>query len=152
MSKVTIKCQDTSDNLRTRILIILNDFGAKCSKLFNSRKGEFAAYCHSDKEADGIFSDECLTALKAINCTPVMPMKLKAKRSVLVKNVDDHIYNNDVDAIKKELLKHNEWLAITEIFKFPSAKLIKITCSKQEFADKCLVSGLKMFHLYVPPR
>jgi ribosomal protein L40E len=150
--KVNIKCPDTSNDARLQILQILNGLGSKCSRIYTKSKTEFVVCCFSGTDADVIFTVNCLTALKAVNCTPIMPMSLKAQRSILVRGCQDDIYDNSADDIKNELIDHNEWLTVTDVFKFPNAKLIKITCINQEIASRSLINGLKMFHLYVPPR
>jgi len=44
---------------------------------------QLLAYCADDRDADNVFSPGCLTALYGMKCTPIIPMHLKAKRTVM---------------------------------------------------------------------
>ena len=94
MSKIKIKCSASVLPTRADLLQIMNNAGVRCSKLITVNDGEFLAYCSSDMESDKLFDEATLTAFNAIHCAPVMPPHFKAKRTVVVKRLDDHIYSN----------------------------------------------------------
>ena len=152
MSKIKLKCNETTSAVRLDVLQIFRSVNIRCSRLvsINNNKN-LLAICHSDCDADQIFSNECLVALSAIGCTPIMPAHVKAKRSVLVKRVDAIIYDNASHDILKEINEHNEGIAATDVFKFPNSRIIKVTCANRTMALNCVKNGLRMFYLYVSP-
>ena len=152
-SRIRLKCESSSLSVKLKILQIFNNFSIKCSNVIpNGRNNtEFFALCNSDAEADKIFDVNCCLALRAIKCSPIMPMKLKAKRSVLLKHIDSYIYDHSVDEIKFQVTENNDSLDVVEVYKFPNSKIVKITFTNYEMAEKCLKDGVKLFLLYLPP-
>ena len=151
MAKIKIRCDSDSPPDKLDILQIFNAAEVKCSKLiWISDEQLFLAYCADDNNADQIFSSSCLTALSALSCSPVLPAYLKAKRTVIVKRLNNHIYNNDVSSIMEEINSCNDFMSVIDVFKFPNAKWIKVTCASQVMAAAAIKNGLRMFNLYVP--
>ena len=108
-------------------------------------------YCFSEIDADNIFDDACITAIRSIKCFPKMPIHLKAKRSIIIKNLDDMFKGVNSDDIKKEINTSNTELVIVDVFKFSNSRMMKITCINQEVANIILKDGLKMFNLSLHP-
>ena len=152
-SRIRLKCESSSLSVKLKILQIFNNFLIRCSNVIpNGRNNtEFFALCNSDAEADKIFDVNCCLALKAIKCSPIMPMKLKAKRSVLLKHIDSYICDHTNDEIKFQITENNDSLDFVEVYKFPNSNIVKITFTKYEMAEKCLKDGIKMFLLFLPP-
>ena len=73
------------------------------------------------------FSDGSIGAFKAINCVHIMPLYLKAKRTVIIRRVANYIYGNSSADIQKEVNAHNDQLVADDVFKFPNSNIIKIT-------------------------
>ena len=140
-------------SVKSDLLNIFNNYDIKCSKLVtNSRStNEFLAFCHSDIDADKIFDVDCARTMSSIGCSAIMPVKLKANRSILLKNLDEYIYSRDVDEIKIEIDRCNQSMSTIDIFKFPNSKIIKLTFSNTEMAERCLKNGLKLFLLHISP-
>ena len=107
------------------------------------------AICHNDAETDRIFGAECLSALEALNCFPVMPLKFKALRSIVLRKVDDLIYESDVSGIRDEVNKRNSDVEVVEVFKFPNSKNVKLTFSNQHMAALVVQRGIKIFNLHI---
>lgn len=153
MTKIKIKCETPNIATRSAILQIISNYGARCSKLVvpSDNKCEFLAYCNSDSDADKVLCQDSIDALSGINCVPVLPLHIKAKRTVIVKRLDQSISENSEADILDELDKQNDFLTVVDLFKFPNSNIIKITCRNQEMANKCVDTGLKMFHFFVSP-
>lgn len=106
------------------------------SKLIQVHDG-FVIITASDTDLDNIFNNETDKELFKDNYTPQIPPQLRANRSVLLTSVDQHISQNDDEEIKSELSEKNEWISnITQIHKFPSGNIIKITFSDSQQAKK----------------
>lgn len=89
--------------------------------------------------------------LQAENFTPQMPLELKANKSVLIFRVYSRIFDHDEREIFEEIEVENEWIGkITEIFKFPNRKILKVTFDKKVTASKANEMGLLAFSLLMP--
>lgn len=65
--------------------------------------------------------------------------------------VDNHIYGNEEEDIKNEIMDKNDWVGELErVYKFPRINIIKVTFSDSQKAKKALEVGLKMFFLRIP--
>ena len=106
----------------------------------------------TDEDHDKLFQEKTIKDLAQHGFQPIVPPKLKAKRSVIVFNVDLHIYNNTENDIAEEMYAHNNWLEnnIDTIFKFPHSKNIKITFKQATTTTKTREVDLKLFHMRIP--
>ena len=153
-SKVKIKCEFFSQDQRVKILRIFDNFNIKCSKLVSSQNvpNECVAILHSITDVDKVFVEDCLSAFETLNCIPVMPPQLKAKRSIIMKSVDRYIYEFSENEILYEINRVNATLKAITVSKFSNARIIKITLSNQEMTGSCLQNGIKLFNLHINPR
>ena len=75
-------------------------------------------------------------------------MKLKAKRSILLKHIDDNIYDHTDNEIKSQTTEKQDSLDVDEIYKFLNSK---ITFISYEMGEKSLKDIKQMFSHYIPP-
>ena len=151
MNRIRLKCDALTLAHKVDILKLFNHFEIKCSELVKNwrNNNEFIASCNSDEDTDKLFDVGCTDGLLGLGYTAIMPMKLQARRSIIVKKLDDLIYDHDAEEIKNELNRCNQSFNITNVIKFPNAKIIKITFINSEMAAKSSESGIKMFMLYI---
>ncbi len=92
----------------------------------------------NDDEIDKIFQDKIVQDLKKNDFQPVLPPELKAKRTAIIFNTDDFIYNHTEKEMEDELLANNAWMneGIDNIFKIPRTKIMKITFKEAAAAKK----------------
>ncbi len=153
MARVMIKCRGEPDReKKTRLLEILCGSEIHVTKVFSTPDG-FALLLLNEDHADNIFSQNVKEALEANDFAPILPPEIKVKKSVIVTRVDEHIYHRDVEAIKEELGKSNNWIGenVDTIFKFPNSNTVKITFTQTALAKKCTQNGFLAFNLSVPP-
>lgn len=67
----------------------------------------FTIYTMTEGDLDKLFKGITDRYLESKGLTPVLPPELKAKRSVIIFNVDPHIYNKDVDDMTSEIMDKN---------------------------------------------
>ena len=153
MCRIRIKCEIRTQNLKEVLLRIFNNLQIKCSELvFNKDdSNELILWCNSDNDADKMFQPKCIESLIAHKCKAIMPPKLKANRSILLKKIDKSVYDHTVDEIKHEIKAKNPEFDALEVIKFPNSTIIKITFASCLMAEKCLRSGLKLFMFHLPP-
>ena len=58
----------------------------------------------SDSDLDNIFNNVTNLNLEKKGYYPQNPPELKVKRSIIIFNADQHIYNNKEDIIKEEIM------------------------------------------------
>ena len=108
---------------------------------------------HTDSDLDKLFNGNTENELSNNEFTPLIPAQLKAKRSVLVFRVDNHIHKNNEEEIKDEIQTHNDWVqGVTQVIKFPNSQIIKLTFSMTKEATKAKETGIKMFSMRIPPQ
>ena len=78
-----------------------------------------------------LFSSRCISELEAVECKPILPPDLKAKRSLILWRCDDHILNQSEEDIKSKIEKQNDCAKVQEIFKYNSSKNVKVTIESQ---------------------
>lgn len=148
--KVKMRC---SSPLATRevILKILNNISVKCSRINRINDELLLIYCCTPEDVDIIFTPDAISKFNTVDCEPVAPPDLQAKRSLIVKRVDDCIYTQSEIAVKAELLRSNPWMFISSIFKFPNSKTIKVTFNSQDLVRRALSQGIYLFGLSISP-
>jgi len=152
MPKIVIKrINATIDVAKTDILKILSERNIRISSIKNNN-GLFHVYCDFDSDMDSFFSPECVSALERVNCLPVSPPQLLAKRTVLLHKLDPIITERNVNELRTEIERCNENVIVDEIFKFSNSTSIKLSLSTQKMASTVAERGLRLFHLVVPPR
>lgn len=58
----------------------------------------------NETELDKVFNNVTDKELVNHQLTPLIPLELKAHRSVLIFRIDDHVYTNNEEEIQEELL------------------------------------------------
>jgi len=146
-TKVLIKSNNAKTCTKVNLLIICEKFKIKITKVTSSGSN-FNLFCVTFSEAEKLFNVQVLTSLSDGGFTPVLPAQLKSNRSVIIRKIDSHIFDNTEALIKTELINCNSWCTVGEIIKFNNS--IKIVFTSSEMADKCLSVGLSMFRLHIP--
>ena len=132
-----------------QILQILSKHNIKCLNVIK-KNNSFSVKCHDDSDVDKIFGVTCVKELQSIKCSPILPPKIKSKRSVLLTRCDQLILQNNLPEIKQELNNCNPGIEVDSVFKIPNSKTIKLSFKSQEMANSVLNNGIFLFNLYVP--
>jgi len=154
MTRIKVKVISPTIEPPSRLVLLrtVSDCGVKVSTALTGSNGSFNIDCSEDCDVDKLFSHDCLRALKTINCAPILPPHVRARRTVLLRRLDPSICEHSADEIKSELLRANSNYEIVDLFKFPDGKIIKVTFANQNMAQNSIERGLIMFQLSVPPR
>lgn len=148
--KVKVKCTGPHAT-REQLLSSLSTFKIRVSRISRVDNELMLIYCNAAIDIDAIFSPDCLRVLSEIDCEPMFPTDLQAKRSIIIKRLDPFIYARDVQEIEVELMNKNNWVTVCNIYKFPRSKTIKVSFSNQQMVELSLNRGLLMFNLSVSP-
>ena len=151
MNKVRIKSLPGKRPERDKLLHSLTSFNIKCFKLVELKSDIFQVWCNTDSDVDLLFSEACVKELKKIHCEPQLPPEVRAKRTVMLRRIDDIIMSKEERDIIAELQEKNDWLRIADIFVFPNTPTVKLVFTTNEMAVKALSNGVKLFNLSIPP-
>ena len=83
----------------------------------------------------GFLCDDLYDEFMKLDCEPIPPPDLQAKRSFIVKSADPFIYGEEVEVIAAELGNKNPWLVVKSVYRFNKSKTLKVTCSNQEMVN-----------------
>ena len=153
MPKVIVKRRSDSSIVPTKanILKILYENGVNVSGI-RVLSDTYHVFCNGDEDVDKLFSEVVVTALRNIDIEPSLPLHVKAKRTILLHNLDPLICEYEAELIKTEIEQANQGVSVDDFFKFPNNKMLKITFASQRMAVHALENGLYIFNLRVPPR
>ena len=148
--KVKFKLKENSTLCNQKnLLVLLNNHDVKITGVF-VKPTEIIVSCASFDDAEKIFNDDCRQLLANSDFDPLLPLELKAHRSVIIHNVNNEIIRNEIEIIRQEIERCNPWSKVLEIFKFRNGRGMKITFSASAMASKCCDIGLSLFFLHIP--
>ncbi len=150
MPRVKIKHPKPDAGNKLKLLKILSEELIYATKIVITPDG-FVVITKDDEEIDNIFAKKIIEKLAAEDYTPIIPPELRAKRTVLLFNVDEVIHNHQENEIIEEITANNLWIpTIDSIFKIPRTRIMKITFSETAIAKKATEKGILAFHLRIP--
>ena len=150
MGRIRIKHDNPTSQGQLKLLQILATQQIYVTKIITTKDG-YITLTKNDEDQDSIFKGQCLQELKANDFQPILPPDLRAKRTILIFNIDDTIFKHEEEEIKDELIIKNTWIEeITHIFKFPKHNIVKICFSETATAKKATETGLLAFYMSIP--
>lgn len=151
MPRVKIKVNNPKDpNKKDSLLNILSRYDIYPTDVMQIQDGY--VIITTDDDQDKLFQEKIKEEFNQQDFNTITPPELKAKRSVIAFNLNSHIYNNNEDEMKEEIIAHNQWIGenIDTVFKFPNSRNIKITFTQAIYAIKAQEKGLKLFSMKIP--
>lgn len=152
MTRVKLKSDNSKDPRRKlKLLEILSTNGIYANRIIVTPDA-FIVLTNDETDTDKLFNGVTDQILTSNGFTPQIPPELKAKRTITIFNVDSHIYNNETGDMQEEIMSKNAFTEnqISDIFKIPRTKIIKITFNNTNIAKKVAENGLKMFSMSIP--
>ncbi len=77
------------------------------SRIFTANDG-FAILTVTENHADLIFKSNTKEELNSYGFFPVMPIELKAKKSIIILRIDDIVYDRPITDIGEEISNQND--------------------------------------------
>jgi len=137
----------SSDN-KNVILNICVSNNIRVSKIIE-KNNFFLVIFSSVEDADKVFDEKILILFVSSNIEPSMPHELRARRSVIIKKLDDLICSASDRDIQQSIEQHNPGVIVRELRKFKDARGMKVTFTTAVMADKVLVGGIKILRLFI---
>ena len=148
-SKLTVRLNcSASVNKKSFLLDLCMKYDIKVEKILEKKFG-FLIVCSTTRDADKIFDEAVLSLLSAGEVQPVMPVELKAERSVIVNRLDAMIYSLSIENIKQEILARNSWCTVRDVVKFSNSSGMKLTFSSSDIADRVCEQGFFITKLFI---
>ena len=151
MARVKIKHPNSTPKTKQQLLQILSINLVYATKIVTLNDG-FIIITSTDEDLDKIFQKKAYQELIEEGFAPVLPPEIRAKRTVIIFNVEEEIKGNTENDIKEELINKNKWITdgIDNIYKFPKNNIMKICFNNTASATKALEKGLLAFHMSIP--
>ncbi|XP_076037769.1 uncharacterized protein LOC143023141 [Oratosquilla oratoria] len=109
-------------NKRTSIWKLLTKLGIPIQKLFTN--GTQHTAIADDRTIEELAKKTTKTEFAKEGLDIVDPPELDAKRTLIIKQVDGHIHEENTDTIKNELERLNTYMKITSVIKLPNTNTI----------------------------
>ena len=151
MARVRIKKLNPRESTKSKLLEILSTNLIYATTII-ATPDSYIVLTETDKDIDTIFQQKCQEELKENNFEPILPPELRAKRTIILFNVDDYILSHNDEDIKDELTQENGWLneGIESIFRIPRTKILKLCLNETTTAKAATEKGLLAFHMSIP--
>ena len=112
----------------------------------------YNAIVERKEDAEKMLEDEGVEALRTLNLCARVPPEIKAKRTLLVRKVDQWVGSHSKEDIKEELERNHAWLKIREVTKIKQyTHLFKIEFVSVAMTDRALQEGLLCFFTRLAP-
>lgn len=91
-------------------------------------------------------------AIRKERFNPILPPDQRAKRTVMLFLIDDHIYHLTEGEIKEEIILENRWVkeGIDSLYKSPNKNIIKIQWKQASEAQTAIERGILAYSMRIP--
>ena len=103
MNKVKVKFIQGNKPNHEDLLKVISKFDVRCYKVQDVNRDHICLWCNSLFDVDILFSPACISALKQICCSRQLPPNLRAKRTLILRRLDDLIIKRDKSKITLEM-------------------------------------------------
>ena len=127
--KVKLYTKQTCRNeAKAKIISLFSEKGIKLNKITlpNENLEIILAYTANTKDAQKIFDEDIVSALKSMGITAIEPAKLKIKKNIFIKRVMQPIFQEEEDWISSQIEINNEVLVVNNVIKMKKSNTLKI--------------------------
>jgi len=149
--KIKITNGRPSPSKREALLQALFDAEIRTLRIITAHD-HFLIICQDERNAEALFTTHCIDQLKEKGFEPLMPPELKAKLTLVLKQLDRELVKETPEAIKEELERNLPDTQIGNIYIMKNRYLIKIQFTDHQTAAKIQEKGLYLFNIYISPR
>lgn len=153
MARVKIKAENSKDlRKKLKLLELLSQNEIYANKIIVVPDG-FIVLTNDESDLDRLFNGTTDRLLIDNDFTPIIPQELKCRRTIVIFNVDTHIYSQEIEDMIQEIMNKNSFTQeqVCDIIKIPRTKIVKVTFTKTNIAKKATETGLKMFSMSISP-
>lgn len=150
---VRLKHLDKQRPVEARKVIELayGKFNVPFTRIFTTNEG-FKVICRNENDADKILGMEARNELEKLGLQIVMPPEMKARRSLILKQLDTIIGSNSAEDIKEEIERENPWMKIEEVIKIKNyTHILKLRTEETSMVEKASKQGILAYNMAISP-
>ena len=152
MPKVRVK--DHRPNLSNRKVLLWNKLmnnNLLVYKIEEQNRNHFVVVS-SDEVVEKLLTPKLKEAFRREDFEILTPPQFNAERTVVIRNIDPIITEVDIEELKNDVERRNEWAKITEMIKIPNMpKILKIKFENATMTKAACEKGLLIYNQSVPP-
>lgn len=136
---------------RKVIELAYGKFNVPFTRIFSTNEG-FKVICRNENDADKIQSKEAKQELEKIGLQLIIPPETKARKSIILRQLDHIIGANPAEEIKEEIEKENKWIKIEEVIKIKNyTHILKLRLEEICMVDKAIQQGILAYNMAISP-
>lgn len=126
-------------------------FNVPFTRIITTNEG-FKVICRNEQDADKILSKEAKNELGKIGLIVITPPETRAKRTIILRQLDQLIGTNSAEDIKQELETENDWIKVEEVIKIKNyTHILKLRLEDTAMVDKAQQQGILAYNLAISP-
>lgn len=150
---IRLKHQDKQHPVEARKVVELayGKFNVPFTRIFATNEG-FKVICRNEKDADKILGKEAKPELEKLGLQVIVPPETKARRSIILRQLDQIIGSNTPEDIKDEIERENSWLKIEEVIKMRNyTHILKLRLEETAMVEKAQQQGILAYNMAISP-
>lgn len=150
---IRLKHYDKHHPVESRKIVELayGKFNVPFTRIFNTNEG-YKVICRNENDADKIQSKEAKQELEKIGLQLIIPPETKARKSIILRRLDQIIGTHTAEEIKEEIEKENEWIKIEEVIKIKNyTHILKIRMEEISMVEKAKQQGILAYNMAISP-
>ena len=110
----------------------------------------FSVIADNPGAVEKILGSNMATKLAAVNLKPLPPPELLARRTVVVRGVDEMVGSHSAESIKHEINRNNQGITVENVIKIPNRqRFFKIVLADTNSAERVCREGFRAFYYKV---
>ena len=131
---------------REQVYKLLFENNVDVRHIFPAATG-FSVIADNPAAVEKILSSGLTSKLAALKLKPLPPPELLARRTIVVRGVDEMVGSHSAESIKEEINKNNTGITVESAIKIPNrSRFFKLVMANTDSADKACREGLKAFY------
>lgn len=150
---IRLKHQDKQNQTEARNVVELayGKFNVPFTRIFATNEG-YKVICRNENDADKILGKEAKKELEKLGLQVIVPPETKARRSIILRHLDQIIGTNTPEDIKAEIERENNWLKIEEVIKIKDyTHILKLRLEETSMVDKAQQQGILAYNMAISP-
>lgn len=150
---IRLKHQDKQNPTEARRVVELayGKFNVPFTRIFSTNDG-FKVICRNEFDADKILGKEAKLELQKLGLQITVPPETRAKRSIVLRQLDNIIGSNTPEEIKHEMERVNSWLKIDEVVKMKNfTHILKLRLEETTMVEKAKQQGILAYNMSISP-
>lgn len=129
---------------------ILFDSDIRLLRLINAHDGYYTIL-QNNEQAERLFTDTVKDRLSSHGFTPLLPLEMRARLTLVLKRLDKQVVSEDADTIKKEISAAVPSCKVEDIYIMKEKYILKVRFSNHQTANDIKEKGIYLFRLFIAP-